>query len=66
MYKTADDISCSTFVCRPDDEHCARTALICLENSHNRCGGSVLSLEYMNQVKALADAKVRIFACSIA
>ncbi|CAL8465044.1 g4579 [Coccomyxa elongata] len=42
---------------RPDDQHCARTALICLENSHNRCGGSVLSLEYMQQVKALADAK---------
>lgn len=42
---------------RPDDQHCARTALICLENSHNRCGGSVLSLEYMRQVKALADAK---------
>ncbi|KAK9917320.1 hypothetical protein WJX75_003117 [Coccomyxa subellipsoidea] len=42
---------------RPDDQHCARTALICLENSHNRCGGSALSLEYMTRVKSFADSK---------
>jgi len=37
------------------DVHQPRTALICLENTHNRCGGAVLTLEYMSQVRALAD-----------
>jgi threonine aldolase len=39
----------------PLDEHCARTALICLENTHNRCGGSVLEPAYMEAVRTLAD-----------
>ena len=41
---------------RPDDAHCSRTGLLCLESSHNRCGGTVLSLEYMKAVKQWADA----------
>ena len=40
---------------RPDDAHCSRSGLICLESSHNRCGGTVLSLEYMAAVKQWAD-----------
>ena len=32
------------------------TGAICLENTHNRCGGMVLPLAYLSQVKALADA----------
>src|SRR2546421_2079948 len=39
----------------PADEHCARTALICLENTHNRCGGAVLEPTYMEAVRAVAD-----------
>ena len=39
----------------PDNEHYPRSRLICLENSHNRCGGAVLPLEYMAQVRELAD-----------
>jgi threonine aldolase len=39
----------------PLDEHCARTALICLENTHNRCGGAVLAPPYMEEVRAVAD-----------
>ncbi len=38
---------------RPRDIHQARTALLCLENTHNLCGGAVLSegeLEAMAQV----------------
>ncbi len=35
--------------------HYAWSGVLCLENTHNRCGGTVLSLEYMRQVKALAD-----------
>ena len=40
---------------RGSDQHEARTRLIALENTHNRCGGTVLSLEYMKQVRQLAD-----------
>jgi len=37
------------------DPHEATTRLICLENTHNRCGGVVLSLEYMSSVHSLAQ-----------
>lgn len=37
---------------RPIDQHCARTHLVCLENTHNMCGGRVLPREYMDQVGA--------------
>jgi threonine aldolase len=40
---------------RPDDDHFPRTRLIALENSHNVLGGRVLSLEYVQQVRAIAD-----------
>lgn len=46
---------------RPEDEHFARTACICLESTQNRCGGKVLSLEYMRSVKEFADSKVTCF-----
>jgi threonine aldolase len=39
----------------PDNDHHPRTRLICLENTHNRCSGAVLSPAYMAQVRALAD-----------
>ena len=39
---------------RPDDGHCPRTRLIALENTHNRCSGSLLDLDYMNAVGNLA------------
>jgi threonine aldolase len=39
----------------PKNEHHPRTRLICLENTHNRCGGAVLTPAYMVQVRALAD-----------
>ncbi len=34
----------------PYDDHEALTRLVCLENTHNRCGGTVLSPEYMRTV----------------
>lgn len=40
---------------RPDNDHFPRTKLICLENTHNRCGGACLTPDYMRQVRALAD-----------
>jgi threonine aldolase len=39
---------------RSDDVHHPITRLITLENTQNRCGGSVLSLAYMRSVKELA------------
>jgi threonine aldolase len=39
---------------RSDDAHFPRTRLICLENSHNQCGGSVLEKSYIDEVAALA------------
>jgi len=39
---------------RPDNVHFPRTRLICLENTHNRCGGAALSAEYMEAVAGLA------------
>jgi threonine aldolase len=39
----------------PDDPHSALAGAICLENTHNRCGGAVLPLAYMRQAKAVAD-----------
>lgn len=39
----------------PNNDHYPRSRLICLENSHNRCGGAVLTPEYMAQVRQLAD-----------
>jgi threonine aldolase len=38
------------------DEHVAPTALLCLENTHNRCGGRVLSVEQMREAANLAHA----------
>lgn len=40
---------------RGDNVHWPRTRLICLENTHNRCGGACLTVEYMDAVRRLAD-----------
>lgn len=42
---------------RPNDPHCPRPGVLCLENTHNRCGGAVLPLEYMHEVAAWAAAR---------
>ena len=36
------------------DAHVAPTALICIENTHNRCGGTVLSTEQVEAISTLA------------
>ncbi len=38
----------------PDDPHAPISRLITLENTHNRCGGVPLTVEYMDQVQQLA------------
>ena len=37
------------------DVHHAPTRLVCLENTHNHCGGVVLPLEHMRAVRAFCD-----------
>jgi len=39
---------------RPDNVHFPRTRLICLENTHNRCGGAALPPTYLASVQELA------------
>ncbi len=42
---------------RPDDPHDPITRLICLENTHNRCGGTVQAPEYTRRVAEFAHAR---------
>jgi threonine aldolase len=41
----------------PHDMHHAAPGVVCLENTHNRCGGAVLSPAYMAQVHAQAQQR---------
>lgn len=38
----------------PDDDQFATARLVCLENTHNRCGGAVLPLGYLGEVQQFA------------
>jgi threonine aldolase len=59
---------------RDKDIHYPQTALLCLENTHNRCGGTVLTPDYTDEVCNLAHARglkvhldgARIFNAAIA
>src|SRR5512136_1994167 len=42
---------------KPADHHFAVTRLICLENTHNRGGGSIYPLEKMAEIYRLAKAR---------
>ena len=33
-----------------------RTGVVCVENTHNRCGGAVLSVDYLRELRAIARA----------
>ncbi len=37
------------------DDHTPGTRLVCVENTHNRCGGTILPPECMPELRALAD-----------
>jgi threonine aldolase len=41
---------------RPVNDHLVRTRLVCLENTHNRCGGRVYPLEKVQAISAWARA----------
>ena len=51
------DVGEITAAIRPDNEHYARTRLVCLENTHNQCHGTPLSPEYVRQVADVAHAR---------
>jgi threonine aldolase len=40
---------------RPDDVHAPHTSLICIENTHNRHGGTIISLDYINKLQKIAS-----------
>jgi threonine aldolase len=59
---------------RGSDIHSPRTVLLCLENTHNRCGGAVLTPEYTSAAAGLAHRRglrvhldgARLFNASVA
>ncbi len=59
---------------RPDNVHFPRTRLVCLENTHNRCDGAPLTVQYTAQVVDLAHRRnlrvhldgARIFNAAVA
>ena len=59
---------------RTKDIHYPETTLLCLENTHNRCGGAVLTVDYTDEVCNLAHRRglkvhldgARIFNAAVA
>jgi threonine aldolase len=59
---------------RSKDIHYPETTLLCLENTHNRCGGAVLTVDYTDEVCNLAHGRglkvhldgARIFNAAVA
>jgi threonine aldolase len=49
---TAEQI---THAIRPFDHHYPQTSLVCLENTHNRAGGSLFPMEEMERIYALCQ-----------
>ncbi len=49
------DVAAVEAAVRPDNVHFPPTRLVCLENTHNRCGGAVLGPAYMAAVRGVAD-----------
>ena len=43
---------------RVPDQHHAVPALVCIENTHNRCGGVILSMEYLTALQDWASSQV--------
>jgi threonine aldolase len=68
-----EDLS-AAFPDDPSDPQFALPGVICLENPHNRCGGKVLPLRYLQEVRAFADTRgvpvhmdgARIFNAAVA
>jgi threonine aldolase len=52
---TLDLAKMEEYVHTDDDVHFAPTRLVCLENTHNHCGGVVLPLAHLQAVRAFCD-----------
>lgn len=37
------------------DSHCCRTRVVCIENTHNNCGGRVLPFSFIERLRAVCD-----------
>ena len=44
-------------VMRPEDDHYPQTGLICLENTHNRAGGTIFPIEEIKKISEFANAR---------
>lgn len=53
---TLEDNAVRAALVHVNDPHYAPPGLLCLENTHNRCGGTVLPSAYMGELHALARA----------
>jgi len=42
---------------RPSDQHNPRTTLVCVENTHNRAGGTITTPTVMRELRELCDAR---------
>ena len=49
------DLNLVRFAIRDHDIHEPITKLICIENTHNACGGKVLPIAFLEKLKSLAD-----------
>lgn len=49
------DIELIKSAIRDDDVHEPTTKLICIENTHNVCGGKILPIQFMSNLRNLAD-----------
>jgi len=49
------DLNLIRLAIRDDDIHEPATKLICIENTHNACGGKVIPITFMKDLKSLAD-----------
>lgn len=52
-----DDVAAHIASSRSCDVHLGATKLVCLENTHNKCGGVVLPVEYCWAMRRMLDAK---------
>lgn len=48
---------------RSDSLHQPQTRLVCVENTHNICGGRVLPLSYLDQVRVAVIGRVVYCLC---
>ena len=51
------DLSCIESAIRDDDIHEPSTQLICIENTHNVCGGKVLPISFLENLRKISEER---------